>query len=134
MYILLSILIIIVCVLLIFVVLIQNPKGGGIASNFTSPTQIMGAKRSSDLVEKTTWILAVVLIVFSLASNFMRPSVDTDTDAPKSRIQENIENAATPAAPQPAAPAPAPAQQQAQPAAEGATQPADGAATTPAGN
>ncbi|MES2689375.1 MAG: preprotein translocase subunit SecG [Bacteroidota bacterium] len=128
MYILLSILIIIVCVLLVFVVLIQNPKGGGIASNFTSPTQIMGAKRSSDLVEKATWILAVVLIVFSLASNFMRPSIDTETDTPKSRIQENIENAPTPAAPQ-QAPAPAPAQQQTQPA-DGAAQPADGAATT----
>lgn len=127
MYILLSILIIIVCVLLVFVVLIQNPKGGGIASNFTSPTQIMGAKRSSDLVEKATWILAVVLIVFSLASNFMRPSADTETDAPKSRIQENIENAPTPAAPQ-QAPAPAPVQQQTQPA-DGAAQPADGAAT-----
>lgn len=127
MYILLSILIIIVCVLLVFVVLIQNPKGGGIASNFTSPTQIMGAKRSSDLVEKATWILAVVLIVFSLASNFMRPSIDTETDMPKSRIQENIENAPTPAAPQQA---PAPVQQQTQPA-DGAAQPADGATTTP---
>lgn len=124
MYILISILIIIVCVLLTFVVLIQNPKGGGIAANFTSPTQIMGAKRSSDLVEKATWILAVVLIVLSLSSNFMRPSADTETDTPKSRIQENIENSAMPAAPaQPSTqPAPSPAQQT-QPAAEGATQP-----------
>lgn len=109
MYTILSILIIIVCVLLTLVVLIQNPKGGGIAANFAAPNQIMGAKRSSDLIEKTTWILAVVLIVFSLSSNFMRPSssADTETDVPESRLKEQIENTSVPpqqpaAQPQPA--------------------------------
>lgn len=99
MYILLSILIIIVCVLLTFVVLIQNPKGGGIASNFSSPTQIMGTKRTNDLVEKATWGLAIALIVFSLSTNFIGAGSEDDMDAPKSRIQENIENSAMPAAP-----------------------------------
>lgn len=101
MYIFLSILIIVVCVLLTLVVLIQNPKGGGIASNFAAPSQIMGAKRSSDLVEKATWILAIVLIVFSLSSNFMRPSAsgDADTEVQQSRMKEQIENtSATPSA------------------------------------
>lgn len=128
MYTLLSILIIIVCILLTLVVLIQNPKGGGIAANFTAPNQIMGAKRSSDLVEKATWILAVVLIVFSLASNFMRPSIDSDTNTPESRIKENIDNSAMPAAPMQA---PVQQQQPAEQPAEGAQQPAgDGAAAT----
>ncbi len=112
MYIFLSILIIIVCVLLTLVVLIQNPKGGGIASNFAAPNQIMGAKRSSDMVEKATWILAVILIVFSLSSNFMRPTAsgDAETDLPQSRLKDQIENtsvpAAKPAQAQPAQPAP----------------------------
>ena len=53
------ILIIVACVLLTLVVLIQNPKGGGIAANFVAPTQIMGAKRSTDVVEKATWVLAL---------------------------------------------------------------------------
>ncbi len=72
------ILIIIVCLLLTLVVLIQNPKGGGIAANFTAPNQIMGANRSTDVVEKATWILAIALIVLSLASNFARPHGDQE--------------------------------------------------------
>ena len=108
MYTVFSIIIILVCILLTLVVLIQNPKGGGIAANFASPNQIMGAKRSSDVIEKATWILAVVLIVFSLASNFVRPSVSVETDAPESRIKVQIENTTAPAPL--AAPAPAPAQ------------------------
>jgi len=110
MYTVFSIIIILVCILLTLVVLIQNPKGGGIAANFASPNQIMGAKRSSDVIEKATWILAVVLIVFSLASNFVRPSVSSETDAPESRIKDQIENTTAPAplaAPAPAQTAPA---------------------------
>ena len=79
-----------------------------VCHNFASPNQIMGAKRSSDVIEKATWILAVVLIVFSLASNFVRPSVSVETDAPESRIKVQIENTTAPAPL--AAPAPAPAQ------------------------
>lgn len=130
MYTLLSILIIVVCILLILVVLIQNPKGGGIAANFTAPNQIMGAKRSSDVVEKATWILAVVLIVFSLSSNFMRPSGESDSATPESRIKENIDNSSMPAAPaQPQQAQP----QQAQPAQDAGQQPAnnDGTAAQP---
>lgn len=115
MFLFISILIIVACVFLTLVVLIQNPKGGGIAANFIAPQQIMGAKRSTDVVEKTTWVLAVILISFSLLSNFFRPSGESEVATPESRIKENIENTAAPAAPQ--APAPqAPAQQQAQPA------------------
>jgi preprotein translocase subunit SecG len=73
---LLSILIIIACILLTLIVLIQNPKGGGIAANFVSPNQVMGVKRSTDVVEKATWIFASVLIGLSLMSNFFRPSSD----------------------------------------------------------
>jgi preprotein translocase subunit SecG len=90
------ILIIIVCVLLTLVVLIQNPKGGGIAANFTSPNQIMGANRSTDVVEKATWILAITLIILSLASNFARPSaadVATSGTEQESRIDPNNLNA-----------------------------------------
>jgi preprotein translocase subunit SecG len=120
MFLLISILIIIACILLVLIVLIQNPKGGGIAANFTAPNQIMGAKRSTDVVEKATWILAAVLIVFSLASNFARPTagVSAETGIPESRLKENIENTEAPAAPQQPQPAqqqPADQQQQAQP-------------------
>lgn len=126
MFTLLTILIIVACLLLIFVVLIQNPKGGGVASNFSSSNQIMGVKRTSEAVEKATWILAVAVMVFALATNFFIPSISSDTDTPsKSLIQEKIDNAQAPAQQQqqPAAPAPGQeSQQQTQPA------PADGAA------
>jgi preprotein translocase subunit SecG len=87
------ILIILVCVLLTLVVLIQNPKGGGIAANFTAPNQIMGANRSTDVVEKATWILAVALIVLSLASNFARPGSQQEETAIESKL--DLENANT---------------------------------------
>lgn len=130
MFIFFSILIIVACVLLTLVVLIQNPKGGGIASNFTSPNQIMGARRSTDVVEKATWILAAVLISFSLISNFFRPIGEVETQGAESRLKSNIENAEAPASGMQPAPAAAPAEQ-AQPADQGqaAEQPA---ATTPA--
>ncbi len=95
------ILIIIVCVLLTLVVLIQNPKGGGIAANFTAPNQIMGANRSSDVVEKATWILAIALIVLSLSSNFARPYGEQETNSVNElRSKEGIEGpTASPIAP-----------------------------------
>ena len=62
----LSILIITVCVLLILVVLVQNSKGGGLASNFSSNNQVMGVRRTSDVLEKATWGFAIALFVFSL--------------------------------------------------------------------
>ncbi len=109
MFIFICVIIIVACILLTLVVLIQNPKGGGIAANFTAPNQIMGAKRSTDVVEKTTWILAIVLIVLSLGSNFFRPSgEDGNGTTPETRLKENIENSVMPStpiqAPQPVAP------------------------------
>lgn len=90
------ILIIIVCVLLTLVVLIQNPKGGGIAANFTAPNQIMGANRSTDVVEKATWILAIALIVLSLASNFARPSGEQEATGTESRLKTEEMTTTTP--------------------------------------
>lgn len=107
MFIFFSILIIIACVMLTLVVLIQNPKGGGIASNFSSPNQIMGARRSNDVIEKTTWILAVILISFSLISNFFRPFGEAEAASTETRLKQKIENAEAPVQQQ-AAPAPQP--------------------------
>jgi preprotein translocase subunit SecG len=65
------ILIIVVCILLIGIVLIQNPKGGGVnASLGGASQQIFGAARSTDVIEKTTWTLAVLLLVLSISTAF----------------------------------------------------------------
>ncbi|MDQ3108600.1 MAG: preprotein translocase subunit SecG [Bacteroidota bacterium] len=69
MAILLAILIILTCTILILAVLVQNPKGGGLASGFSSGSQVMGVRRTADFLEKATWTLAVLLFVFSIASS-----------------------------------------------------------------
>jgi len=69
MYLILVILAVVVCVLLGAIVLIQNPKGGGLTSNFSSSSQLMGVQKTGDFLEKGTWILAISLMVLSLAIN-----------------------------------------------------------------
>ncbi|MBO4282056.1 MAG: preprotein translocase subunit SecG [Bacteroidales bacterium] len=71
MYLAVIILIIIVAVLLGIVVLLQNSKGGGLASEFSSSNQIMGVRKTTDFLEKTTWTLAIILVVLSFVTCFM---------------------------------------------------------------
>ena len=71
MYAFVTILIVVVCVLLGAVVLIQNPKGGGLNASFGGVgQQLLGARRSTDIVEKLTWGFAVGLIVLCLSTSF----------------------------------------------------------------
>lgn len=85
-------------VLLILAVLIQNPKGGGIAANFSAANQIAGVKKTNEFIEKATWTLAIALIVFSLGSRF----VYNQTTEEKNAFLERVEEAATPAVTAPA--------------------------------
>jgi len=50
------------------IVLIQESKGGGLASSFSSSNQIMGVRKTTDFLEKATWILAVAMVVLSIVS------------------------------------------------------------------
>jgi preprotein translocase subunit SecG len=59
---------IIVSILLMLVVLVQNPKGGGLASNFSQGNQIFGVEKTTDIVEKVTWIGALIVVLISLAA------------------------------------------------------------------
>ncbi|MRI01741.1 preprotein translocase subunit SecG [Kriegella sp. EG-1] len=65
------ILIIIVCFLLVLVIMVQNPKGGGLSSSFGGGgSQVVGGvKKTGDFLDKSTWTLAILLIVLILASN-----------------------------------------------------------------
>lgn len=71
MFIALTVLIIIAAILLILVVLIQRPKGGGLAAQFSSSNLAFGVKRTTDFIEKSTWVLAIIIIVLSMAANFV---------------------------------------------------------------
>lgn len=64
----LTVLIALICVLLMLVVLIQNPKGGGVDSTFggQGANQMFGAAKSSDFIEKLTWGLAVALFAMCI--------------------------------------------------------------------
>lgn len=68
------ILIIVTSIVLALFVLVQNPKGGGLASGFTGGANLVGVKRTTDILEKGTWGLSIALMVFCLAINIMGPS------------------------------------------------------------
>lgn len=90
------ILAIIVAILLILIVLMQNSKGGGLSSQFGGggAQQIIGVKKTTDILEKATWVFIVALIVFSLSSslmldkgttNFVNPNVDAAQQSQQSQ-------------------------------------------------
>ncbi len=79
--------IVIVSVLLILIVLAQNPKGGGLASNFAGSNQIMGVRRTADFLEKATWTLAIALVVLSFLATVTMPKPKTEQ---KSAIEGKV--------------------------------------------
>ena len=103
MVIVLVILTVVVCVLLGGIVLIQNPKGGGLTSNFSSQSQLMGVQKTGDFLEKGTWVLAISLMVLSLAINVSVKGGGTAKNSitpEQQKINEKVnKGAATPATP-----------------------------------
>lgn len=96
----------ILTVLLILIVLIQNSKGGGLAGEFggLGSNQLMGVKKTTDLLEQITWGLGIGVMVLSLASYVM---VDRTGTAGINSV--NVDRAQTQTLPGAAAPAPTPA-------------------------
>lgn len=74
-------LIILVAILLVLVVLAQNSKGGGLSSQFggSGASQIVGVKRTGDILEKITWVLAISLVVLCMTSSIIIKSSSVDT-------------------------------------------------------
>jgi preprotein translocase subunit SecG len=65
------ILIILASVILAFIVLVQNPKGGGLAGNVAGfSSQFMGVKQTTDVLEKGTWIFAGIIALLCITSSF----------------------------------------------------------------
>ena len=78
MYTFFIVLIMLASVLMIFIVLIQESKGGGLASNFSSSNAIMGVRKTTDFVEKATWGLAAAMVAFSIVCAYTAPQASTD--------------------------------------------------------
>ena len=94
MYTLILVLIFIVCVLLVLIVLVQNSKGGGLASNFQASTQIAGVRKTADFLEKTTWTLAGALLLLAIMGSAFIPRDRASAD--QSMVQEQISNVVDP--------------------------------------
>ncbi|NPD91185.1 preprotein translocase subunit SecG [Xylanibacter muris] len=90
MYTLLVILICIAALLMIGIVLIQESKGGGLSSSFASYNQIGGVRKTTDFIEKTTWGLAVAMVVISIACAYVVPQATTNIS-----VMEGVENPTT---------------------------------------
>jgi preprotein translocase subunit SecG len=82
MIILFLILIVLSTVILGFIILVQNPKGGGLAGNVAGfNNQFMGVKQTNDVLEKGTWIFAIVIALLCIFSTFfMNSSSGNDND------------------------------------------------------
>lgn len=69
MLILFGILVIIASIVLGLIVLIQNPKGGGLSSSFGGfGNQLMGVKQTTDVLEKGTWLFGAIVGVLCILS------------------------------------------------------------------
>lgn len=82
--------IVIICLLLVLIVLAQNSKGGGLSSQFggAGTSQMIGVKRTSDLLEKLTWGLAIALLALSLVT-----SITLTNRQPEGPVSPNIQRA-----------------------------------------
>jgi preprotein translocase subunit SecG len=87
------IVIIILCaVLLVVVVLAQNSKGGGVTSQFggSGASQLIGVKKTGDLLEKLTWGFVFAIIIFSISSTVL---IDKNSISKNSNLDPDIEKA-----------------------------------------
>ena len=97
MYVFITVLILIAAVCLILIVLVQNSKGGGLASSFASSNQIMGAPKTADFLEKSTWTLAVIVLSIVAAAflpnrnlgatSEIKDAINTEIPAPNFETQ-----------------------------------------------
>ena len=87
MYYFVSILILISSVFLVFIVLVQNSKGGGLASGFSSTNQVLGVRKTTDFLEKATWASAIVVMALCIGITALIPR---NKEVSGSEVLENI--------------------------------------------
>ncbi len=101
-YFFVSVVIIVACIFQIMIVLVQNSKGGGLASNFTSAGQSMGVRKTADFLEKATWTLAGAILILSIVATASIPRGETQKDSVIRNAIENTQDYTVPAIPSPA--------------------------------
>ena len=96
------ILTVITAILMIAIVLVQKSKGGGLSSTFGGGNQVLGVRGTNKFLEKATWTLAVLILVFSVCSAYTLPKAGANIRA--NQVQQTTEQPAAQDA-APAAPA-----------------------------
>jgi preprotein translocase subunit SecG len=87
-----TVIILLACVILGFFVLIQNPKGGGLAGSFGSiGSQVMGVKQSSDVMEKGTWVSMSIVAILCIVSVMwlQKPQIQPDSRKQPAQQQQS---------------------------------------------
>lgn len=80
-------------ILMIGIVLIQKSKGGGLSSQFGGGNQLLGVRGTNKFLEKATWTLAILILLFSICSAYTMPKqgdqlrTDVEMNAPVSTQQ-----------------------------------------------
>src|SRR6476661_6082100 len=105
------ILVIIISFVLGFIVLVQNPKGGGLAANIGGfSNQFMGVKQTTDVLEKGTWIFAAVVALLCIFSAAFIPHETSNGGSLLEKVNTKPTTTNTAPANNPALPAPQPVQ------------------------
>ena len=89
-FIILTIAIVIASALLVIVVLLQNGKGDGMASNFVAANQVLGVRQAANDLEKWTWYLVSFVLVLSVVSAFTLSNGGAQMD-----VTDGMENVVT---------------------------------------
>lgn len=88
--------IILASVLLVLVVYIQNPKGGGLSTDFGAAHQLGGVQKTNDFIDKATWSLAVVIAGLSIFLTIKLKSPEVEKPAPSAEQTEQEQGAPQP--------------------------------------
>lgn len=85
-----GILVILSSVILGLIVLVQNPKGGGLAGSLGGfSNQLMGVKQTTDVLEKGTWVFAAIVGILCLTSPIFIPR-NTGSSSNNQRVIDNM--------------------------------------------
>ena len=93
-----TVLIFIVCFFVVLLVLVQNSKGGGLASSFSSSNQVMGVRKTTDFLEKGTWVLALALTLLCISSTAILTYEKYHGGHAGSAIEQQIQSVQDPSA------------------------------------
>ena len=91
MFILIVVVTLVISILLTLIVLVQNPKGGGLSATFAGSNQIMGVRKTTDFLEKATWTFAMGILFLSIISVAFIGGGDTSDTNINQELEQKIQ-------------------------------------------